>query len=235
MALKYSAELGKLDRLKNDLAFRVRRGIFDLFMRECAPGPDARVADFGVSGHRDHPVHTFFERLYPHRERLTVIGRASEEAGWFAEEFPGLTYLEADLRSIPLPDASFDYGLCNAVVEHAGTREQQRALVAEVCRVSRCVVFTTPNKRFPVELHTFLPLLHWLPDSVYRAALRRLGQSYFAEVDNLNLLDAPTFLSLFPADRDNRVITTGLPLLPSNLVCVSWARSGRRGGRHPAG
>jgi Methyltransferase domain len=229
VALKYSAELGKLDRLKNDLAFRVRRGIFDLFMRECAPGPDARVADFGVSGHRDHPVHTFFERLYPHRERLTVIGRASEGAGWFAEEFPGLTYLEADLRSIPLPDGSFDYGLCNAVVEHAGTREQQRALVTEVCRVSRCVVFTTPNKRFPVELHTFLPLLHWLPDSTYRAALRRLGQPYFAEVDNLNLLDAPTFLSLFPPDRDNRLITTGLPLLPSNLVCVS--RTPRLGSR----
>lgn len=226
MALKYSAELGKLDRLKNDLAFRVRRGIFDLFMRECAPGPESRVADFGVSGHRDHPVHTFFERLYPHRERLTAIGRASEAAGWLTEEFPGLTYLEADLRSIPLPDGYFDYGLCNAVVEHGGTREQQRALVAEVCRVARCVIFTTPNKRFPVELHTFLPLLHWLPDSTYRAALRRLGQPYFAEVENLNLLDARAFLSLFPPERDNRLLTTGLPLLPSNLICVSWARTG---------
>ena len=226
MALKYSTELGALERLKNDLAFRVRRRIFDAFMRECAPGSDARVADFGVSGHRDHPVHTFFESLYPHRERLTVIGRASEEAAWFAEEFPGLTYLEADLRSIPLPDGYFDGGICNAVVEHGGTREQQRALVAEVCRVSRCVLFTTPNKRFPVELHTFLPVLHWLPDRTYRAALRRLGHAYFAEVDNLNLLDAPAFLSLFPRDRHNRLFALGMPLLPSNLACVSRARPG---------
>ena len=52
MALKYSTELGALDRMKNDLAFRVRRRIFETFMRECAPGSDARVADFGVSGHR---------------------------------------------------------------------------------------------------------------------------------------------------------------------------------------
>ncbi len=163
MALKYSTELGTLDRMKNDLAFRVRRRIFETFMRECAPGPDSRVADFGVSGHRDHPVHYFFETLYPHRSRLTVIGREAEEAGWFAEEFPGLTFLEADLRSIPLPTGYFDYGICNAVVEHGGPRDQQRALVAEVCRVSRCVLFTTPNKRFPVELHTFLPLIHWLP------------------------------------------------------------------------
>ncbi|HWO06805.1 MAG TPA: class I SAM-dependent methyltransferase, partial [Methylomirabilota bacterium] len=150
MALRYATELGAFDRIKNDLAFQVRRRIFERFMRECAPGPEARVADFGVSGHRDHPVHYFFETLYPHRDRLTVIGRAAEDAGWFPEAFPGLRFLEADLREIPLPDRYFDYGICNAVVEHAGSRAQQIALVSEVCRVCRCVLFTTPNKRFPV-------------------------------------------------------------------------------------
>src|SRR4029450_3140807 len=115
------------------------------------------------------------------------------------------------------------YGICNAVVEHGGPRDQQRALVAEVCRVSRCVVFTTPNKRFPVELHTFLPLIHWLPDTSYRALLRRLGQDYFADGENLNLLGAPASPALSPADGANRLRPSGLPLLPSNLVCVSRA------------
>ena len=221
MALCYSAKLGLLDRVKNDLAFQVRRGIFDRFVREFSPRPSARVADFGVSGHRDHPVHYFFETLYPYRESLTVIGREAEEAGWFAEAFPGLRYLEADLRSIPVPDHYFDYGICNAVVEHGGRRDQQVALVAEVCRVSKCVLFTTPNKRFPIELHTFLPLLHWLPDATYRVALRALGHTYFADIQNLNLLDARSFLSLFPSSRRNRLLNSGLPLLRSNLVCVS--------------
>ena len=81
MALRYSTELGALDRLKNDLAFRVRRRIFDVFMRECAPGPGSRVADFGVSGHRNHPVHTFFEALYPHRKQLTAATYSDPE-GW---------------------------------------------------------------------------------------------------------------------------------------------------------
>ena len=223
MALKYSANLGALDRLKNDLAFWVRRRIFDTFMRECGPGPTSRIADFGVSGHRDHPAHHFFETLYPYRDRLTVIGREAEGANWFSEAFPGLTFVEADLRAIPLPDRHFDYGICNAVVEHGGPRDQQRALVAEVCRVARCVLFTTPNKRFPLELHTFLPLLHWLPDAQYRTLLQHLGWGYFADVQNLNLLDGPTFLSLFPPDRDNRLLATGLPFLPSNLICVSRA------------
>jgi hypothetical protein len=235
MALRYSTDLGMLDRLKNDLAFQVRRRIFDRFMRECAPTPSSRVADFGVSGNCDHPAHYFFESLYPHRDRLTVIGRAAEEAGWFAEAFPGVRFLEADLRDIPLPTGYFDYGICNAVVEHAGPARQQAALVAEVCRVCRCVLFTTPNKWFPVELHTWLPVLHWLPDPVYRAVLRRLGLDYFAEVENLNLLDARSFLSLFPATRRNKLIPGGLPLLPSNLLCLSReAAEGTAAGRPPA-
>ena len=221
MPLRYSTELGVLDRIKNDLAFQVRRRIFERFMQEFSPGPDARVADFGVSGHRDHPVHYFFETLYPYRESLTVIGREAEQAGWFAEAFPGLRYVEADLRSIPLSDRYFDYGICNAVVEHGGRKDQQAALVAEVCRVSKCVLFTTPNKRFPVELHTFLPLLHWLPDGAYRAALRALGHTYFADVENLNLLDARSFLTLFPRSRQNCLLRSGVPLLRTNLVCLS--------------
>src|SRR5690349_23108075 len=104
VALAYSADLGIFSRVRDDLTLRTRKAVFHLFMRECAPGPESRVADFGVSGHRSHPAHYFFEALYPHRSRLTAIGRESERAGWLPDEFPGLQYLEADLRAIPLPD-----------------------------------------------------------------------------------------------------------------------------------
>jgi hypothetical protein len=227
--LEYSTDLGRLDRLKNDLAFRIRRRVFDVFMREFGPDAGMRVADFGVTGKRDHRVHHFFETLYPHREQLTAIGRAEEGAGWLADAFPGLTYLEADLRRIPVPDDYFDAGFCNAVVEHAGSRQQQAALIAEVCRVSQNVMFTTPNRWFPVELHTFLPLVHWLPDRLYRRLLKTLGFRYFAEVSNLNLLDVSSLLALFPTDRSNRVLRLGLPLLRTNIVCISRKGfSGRR-------
>jgi hypothetical protein len=221
MPLNYTTSLGSLDRIKNELALRVRRRIFELFMRQCQPGPHDPVADFGATGHEDHPAHVFFETMYPYPMNLTVIAREAEGAQWFPERFPGVSFLEADLRSIPLPDGYFHAGLCNAVIEHAGTREQQAALVREVCRVCRRVMFTTPNRWFPLELHTFIPLLHWLPDQGYRAALRAVGHSYFASVENLNLLDAVSFLALFPPNRRSWVFGIGLPLVPSNLVCVS--------------
>ena len=195
-------------------------------MQECRPGPDDRVADFGATGHADHPVHAFFEAMYPYPKNLTVIAREAEGARWFPERFSGVSFVEADLRSIPLPDDYFHAGLCNAVIEHAGTREQQMALVREVCRVCRRVMFTTPNRWFPVELHTFLPFLHWLPDAQYRTALRLVGQPYFAEVGNLNLLDASSLLGLFPRDRRNRLFKAGFAVARSNLACVSITPGG---------
>ena len=227
MPIIYTASLGALDRLRNHLAIRVRRGMFQTFWETMRPTPAMRVADFGVSGHRDHPAHFFFESLYPWKDRLTVIGRAAENAEWMPDQFPGLTFLEADLREIPCPDNHFDIGICNAVVEHAGPYDRQAALVDEVCRVSKKVMFTTPNKRFPVEVHTLVPLAHWLPDPRFRAVLRRLGHHHLARIDQLNPLDAETFLSLFPPDRDTRLVTGGPSILRTNLICVSTARNGR--------
>jgi hypothetical protein len=225
MPIKYSAKLGALDTWKNDLAMSVRRRVFRQFWKIMQPTPDMRVADFGVSGHRDHPAHYFFESLYPWKEKVTAIGQAAEDASWFPEQFPGLTFLEADLRKIPLPDNYFDIGICNAVVEHAGVYEQQVALVREVCRVAKKVMFTTPNKSFPVEVHTFTPFAHWLPESQFYAIMRTLGHHELATIEDLNPLDEKTFLSLFPADRDTHSVRAGLPLLRTNLVCVSTARS----------
>jgi hypothetical protein len=201
-----------------------RRWIMQRFWETMQPTPEMRAADFGVSGHRS-ATHMHFERAYPWKDRLTAIGRTVEGAGWLADEFPGLTFLEADLRSIPLPDNYFDIGICNAVVEHAGTHEQQRALVHEVCRVCRNVMFTTPNKWFPIEHHSMLPFVHWLPDRYFRAILRFVGNDFLASVDNLNPLDGRTLLSLFPPDRDTRLVR-GAGWMPlTSVLCVSTARS----------
>src|SRR5262245_12950650 len=149
MPLDYTTNLGWLDRLKNDLALAVRRRVFDLFMRECRPGPDDRVADFGATGHADHPVHVFFETLYPHPKTLTVIAREAEGARWFPPRFPRCPLPGGRSPVLPLPDGYFHTGLCNAVVEHSGTCAEQAALVREVCRVCQRVMFTTPNRWFP--------------------------------------------------------------------------------------
>jgi hypothetical protein len=53
--------------------------------------------------------------------------------------------------------------LSNAVIEHVGGEVDQRAMVAEHCRVGRAWVITTPNRWFPVESHTSVLFKHWSP------------------------------------------------------------------------
>ncbi len=60
----------------------------------------------------------------------------------------------------------------NAVLEHVGTRDDQLLFLREVRRVGRRVFLTTPNRHFPVEVHTRTPLLHWLPKPVFERYLR---------------------------------------------------------------
>ena len=80
----------------------------------------------------------------------------------------------------PFDDGSFDVVFSNAVIEHVGDRERQGQLVREALRVGRRVFLTTPNRWFPVEVHTRLPFVHWLPDELAAPRVRpereRLGE-----------------------------------------------------------
>jgi hypothetical protein len=52
------------------------------------------------------------------------------------------------------------------------------------------VFITTPNRWFPIEVHTVLPFVHWLPAPWFRAILRRLGHDMLSREENLNLVGA---------------------------------------------
>jgi hypothetical protein len=107
------------------------------------------------------------------------------------ELYPGITFRKADGRDVPFADGPFDVVHSSAVLEHVGSRENQLQFIRELCRVARRAVFiTTPNRWFPVEVHTVLPFVHWLPAPAFRAILRRLGHDMLSREENLNLVGA---------------------------------------------
>jgi hypothetical protein len=81
-------------------------------------------------------------------------------------------------------------------------------LVSEAIRVGRRVFITTPNRRFPVEVHTRLPLVHWLPDALAHPVYRAAGKEFAADV---RLLSRRTFASLFPGRV--RIVSLGMTLV----------------------
>jgi len=145
------------------------------------------IIDVGATADDKKDSSNFFEKTYPYPERITAL--SDQDASWMERAWPGLTFVRGNALNMPFADGQFDLAFSNAVIEHVGTRENQAAFIRECIRVSKKYIFiTTPNRFYPIELHTVLPLFHWLPARVYRRILRILGKSFFAEESNLNLL-----------------------------------------------
>jgi Methyltransferase domain len=195
-------------RVAARVSLRSRERKLRLFQEMLAPGPDTTVVDVGVT---DAPFgggssDNFFEALYPWPERITAVGRT--ELVRFTAAFPGVRTVQSDGRELPFRDGEFDLGFSNAVVEHvAGGRDGQRQFVAELCRVAARVFVTTPNRWFPVDPHTLLPFVHWLPGGPRRNRLLRARG--FDDV--LDPLGPRQLAELFPYPV--RVINRGLTLV----------------------
>lgn len=145
------------------------------------------IVDVGATADSKKDSSNFFEKTYPNPERITAL--SNQDASWMEEKWPGLKFVQGDALSMPFESGSFDLAFSSAVIEHVGNRENQAAFIRECVRVSKKYVFiTTPNRYYPIELHTVLPLIHWLPPQVFRRILKLIGKSFFASEDNLNLL-----------------------------------------------
>ena len=204
------------------ISFRVRRNIFNLFMASMNPMPSDRILDVGATPDQFLPESNFFEFFYPYKNRLTVT--SIEDASFLENLYPGLRFVQTGTGKLPFEDLSFDIVFCSAVLEHVGNHIHQQCFVNELLRVSRKFFIITPNRQFPVEFHTFLPLIHWLPQPMHQWILRRLGLIFWAKTDNLNLLTPYSLRSLFPDTTNLHLIRLKLMGFSSNLVAWGMAR-----------
>ena len=184
-----------------------------LFLETMRPGPATTVLDVGVgdTGFSTEPgvarTHNFFEAMYPWPERITAVSDVPLTR--FAEAFPMVQCVTADGRSLPFDAGSFEVAFSNAVLEHVGERSDQQRFVGELCRVADRVFISTPNRWFPLETHTLLPFVHWLPRSLRDSAFRRLNQARWT---HLNLLSRRQLLELFPPFMHARIVDAGITL-----------------------
>ncbi len=163
-----------------------RRKMFEAFTA-LGIGASDTILDIGATSDRSYDHSNYLAAWYPHKGRITSVG--IDDASHLESLHPGLTFIRANGLALPFPDESFDFVHCAAVIEHVGSRAAQLRLIREAVRVARrCAMITTPNRWFPVEFHTVMPLIHWLPPTVFRRLLRAAGREFFASEENLNLL-----------------------------------------------
>ena len=90
-------------------------------------------------------------------------------------------FLLGDAMQLPLQGKAFDMIFCLQVYEHVPDDERMMSEIFRVLKPGGYVIFSGPNRLYPIEPHYFLPFLHWLPAKLADRYLRVTGKgsSYY--------------------------------------------------------
>ena len=196
-----------------------REAMYRDFERLMAPKPTDRILDVGVSDVINDGAN-MLEWRYPYRQNITAAGLG--EGAQFREAYPEAAYRQIRPgETLPFRDQQFDIVVSNAVIEHTGSREAQKAFVAELSRVAKAVFLTAPNRWFPIEHHTALPLAHYHP-ATFAAGCRLTGKGLWLDPAELILTGPADLRAAAPKGRKAIFGYTGLWLGPfsSNIYMV---------------
>lgn len=121
---------------------------------------------------------------------------------------PGYISAAGDARALDgFKDGEFQVVFSNSVIEHLGDLQSQRAMASEVSRVGQRYWIQTPNRYFPIEAHSLIPLYQFLPRSSQASLAKRFQPGWYRgippqeaerEASMVRLLTAHELRSLFP-------------------------------------
>ena len=83
-------------------------------------------------------------------------------------------------------------------------------------------VITTPNRFYPIDFHTKIPFIHWLPKKIHRKILKLFGLNYFAKEENLNLLSKKEIIDMLSKFKNIKynIFHINLLQIKSNFIII---------------
>jgi hypothetical protein len=210
---------------------RARRNRARLFWRELAPTSEDRILDLG-SEDGSH-----LAGIIPFRRNVTIADIDPEAVERGRALFGFRTAVLDESGSLPFADGEFDIVFCSSVIEHvtvdkqrlrdyrtqrefrAAAFEHQRRFASEIERVGRRFFVQTPNKWFPIESHTWLPLpVVLLPRRIQLPFVAWVSRWWIkgTQID-WNLLTRRQIAELFPSAR---IVVERSLGLPKSLIAI---------------
>ncbi len=175
-----------LDNFFKSIVLKNRKIFFKHFCDLIKFNERSTILDIGTTpSTEDHE--NLFINLFPYKFNITCLSNV--DCTPIKDKFKGLNFILGDARASNLDDNSFDIVHSNAVIEHVGSYLEQKIFVKECYRIAKKDIFiTTPYRFFPIEMHTKLPLIHFLPKKIFRNIISFFGDNFFSLEKNLNLL-----------------------------------------------
>lgn len=234
--------------IKHRVAEASRRKRATLFHSALQPEPTASLIDLG--GGKGRHLAEFLPQM-----RNATIADFNPAALAHARTVYGFkTRLVDGSEILPFADQEFDIVFCSSVIEHvtgekaaaverfkrdgaAFRREAWRHQVqfaSELRRIGRRYFVQTPNRFFPVEVHSWIPLIGVLPTHWQWLVIRVFNRFWPRKDENPDwaLLSYREMVELFPDATIHRERFMGLT---KSIIAVGHGEAGRAPRReHPA-
>ena len=102
-----------------------------------------------------------------------------------------------EFSSNEIEEFSSDVVISNATIEHVGSYLEQLKMIENIIKLTKKIfIIVTPNRMHPIEFHSKIPFLHWLPKKLHRKVLSMFGLKYLSREENLNLLKSSDLINM---------------------------------------
>tara|TARA_B100000989_G_scaffold260837_1_gene211590 strand:- start:2795 stop:3118 length:324 start_codon:yes stop_codon:yes gene_type:complete len=99
-------------------------------------------------------------------------------------------------------------------------------MIQNIASLTNKIFFiTTPNKNYPIDFHSKLPIVNMLPNNIFRKVLKFFNFGYLSKEENLNLLSLNDLRKLLSEtkvhmDFDIKIKHIRLFFFKSNFIII---------------
>ena len=145
-----------------------------------------KILDVGSTPDLDDHHNTLIHKIKTNKE-ITCL--SNFDCSILKKLNSNIEIIKGDGLNTNLKDNTFDIVHSSATIEHVGSEYNQNQFIKECIRISKkTVIITTPNRFFPIDFHTKIPFIHFLPKKIHRKLLVLTNNHFFSKEENLNLL-----------------------------------------------
>ena len=205
------------------ITLNARNEFFNLFLLNNNYSIDKSIIDIGTTPSIDSEQNFFLESV---KDNPNITCLSNQDCRILQKKYKNIkNVIIGDARNTMLEKGSFEIVHSSATIEHVGSFENQVSFVREMLRISTESIFIqTPNRFYPIDFHTILPFIHWLPKKIHRKILKFLKKDFYSEEENLNLLTAKELKKICEILNIKRykILKYKLLFLTSNLILVIY-------------
>jgi len=121
-----------------------------------------------------------------------IFGKKSREIVAIDLQYPNSFMLKgaekahlivADAKFLPLKKELFDMASLFSVIEHVQNQELVLKESLRILKSSGVLIIQIPNRFFPLELHSGLPLVFFIPSKIRAIFLGKIGYGWLSSID----------------------------------------------------